>query len=112
MPGRRAIAVALAAALSLASLSSVSAQAQQRGPASVADVAEKVLDAVVNISTSQSVGGSSPPHGPFHRRKGRRVRRSTISSRNFSSGAGRRTATGHAAFPRSDRALSSIRQAL
>jgi serine protease Do len=71
MPGRRAIAVALAAALSLASLSSVSAQAQQRGPASVADVAEKVLDAVVNISTSQSVGGSSstprtvpPPQGP------------------------------------------------
>jgi serine protease Do len=37
--------------------------AQQRGPASVADVAEKVLDAVVNISTSQSVGGQAvqPP---------------------------------------------------
>jgi serine protease Do len=46
------------------------ALSQQRGPASVADVAEKVLDAVVNISTSQSVGGQgvqpprpNPPRG-------------------------------------------------
>ncbi|MCY0146251.1 DegQ family serine endoprotease [Hoeflea sp. G2-23] len=35
----------------------------QQGPASVADLAEGLLDAVVNISTSQSVGGGSvaPP---------------------------------------------------
>ena len=38
--------------------------AQQRGPASVADVAEKVLDAVVNISTSQSVGGGQAVQPP------------------------------------------------
>ena len=38
--------------------------AQQRGPASVADVAEKVLDAVVNISTSQSLGGGQGVQPP------------------------------------------------
>ena len=40
----------------------VSAPASARGPEGVADVAEKVIDAVVNISTSQTVeakGGSS-----------------------------------------------------
>jgi serine protease Do len=54
----------------------VSAPASARGPEGVADVAEKVIDAVVNISTSQTVeakgGGDSkgaapqlPPGSPF-----------------------------------------------
>src|SRR5262245_52218738 len=43
---------------------------QARGPDNIADVAEKVIDAVVNISTSQKVearGGPSqlPPGSPF-----------------------------------------------
>jgi serine protease Do len=48
-------ALALAAGLIAAVLAGSPAIAQPRGPASVADVAEQVLDAVVNISTSQSV---------------------------------------------------------
>ena len=36
------------------------AHAQSRGPQSVADLAEGLLDAVVNISTSQRVGGRAP----------------------------------------------------
>src|SRR5229473_8599190 len=54
----------------------VSTQALARGPEGVADVAEKVIDAVVNISTSQTVeakgGGDGrgaipqlPPGSPF-----------------------------------------------
>src|SRR5436309_10619193 len=55
----------------------VSAPASARGPDGIADVAEKVIDAVVNISTSQTVeakGGSGgdrgagpqlPPGSPF-----------------------------------------------
>src|SRR6202165_844017 len=54
----------------------VSAPALARGPDGIADVAEKVIDAVVNISTSQTVeakGGSEgrgampqlPPGSPF-----------------------------------------------
>src|ERR1700742_1309045 len=53
----------------------VSAPAFARGPEGVADVAEKVIDAVVNISTSQTVeakGGDGrgtvpqlPPGSPF-----------------------------------------------
>jgi serine protease Do len=45
-----------AAALLLASLGTTSAQVQ-RGPTSVAPVAEKLIDAVVNISTSQTLKG-------------------------------------------------------
>ncbi|MCU4295757.1 serine protease, partial [Brevibacterium permense] len=41
-----------AAAISLAV---IAAPAQARGPDGIADVAEKVIDAVVNISTSQNV---------------------------------------------------------
>ena len=59
------------AVFSFCALAALPAAAQQRGPASVADVAEKVLDAVVNISTSHSVGGQgvqpprvAPPQGP------------------------------------------------
>jgi serine protease Do len=54
----------------LASMVLVPAHAQARGPDSIADVAEKVIDAVVNISTSQKVearGGTPqlPPGSPF-----------------------------------------------
>src|ERR1700740_1995980 len=45
-----------AATLPLAALVPASAQTQ-RGPASVAPVAEKLIDAVVNISTSQTLKG-------------------------------------------------------
>src|SRR3954463_6553198 len=68
----------LAITLSAASLLA-SAPAFARGPDGVADIAEKVIDAVVNISTSQTVdakggggggggGGASPqvpPGSPF-----------------------------------------------
>jgi len=43
--------------------------AAARGPDAIADVAEKVIDAVVNISTSQSLGAKAspqlPPGSPF-----------------------------------------------
>src|SRR6201986_1774932 len=55
------VAICLGAAGTL-----VSAPAFARGPEGVADVAEKVIDAVVNISTSQTVeakGGSSDGRG-------------------------------------------------
>ncbi|HWW47816.1 MAG TPA: DegQ family serine endoprotease [Xanthobacteraceae bacterium] len=67
----------LMAALCLGVASAVfsySAPAQARGPDAIADVAEKVIDAVVNISTSQTVDGSDearrsmpqlPPGSPF-----------------------------------------------
>ena len=58
---RRATTAAFAAAMLAVLAAAPDASAQSRGPASVADVAEKVLDAVVNISTSQSVGGPSGP---------------------------------------------------
>jgi serine protease Do len=69
---RRSISTALGAAMLMLAPAATFVHAQQRGPASVADVAEKVLDAVVNISTSQSVGGGqavqpprpNPPRGP------------------------------------------------
>src|SRR5260221_5538062 len=51
----------------------VAGAAQARGPDNIADVAEKVINAVVNISTSQSVEGRNsatpqpllPPGSPF-----------------------------------------------
>ena len=49
---RSVAAIALAATITLSPLA---AAAQTRGPDSIADVAEKVIDAVVNISTSQTV---------------------------------------------------------
>ncbi|QWG24704.1 Do family serine endopeptidase [Bradyrhizobium sediminis] len=68
----------LVAAICLGAASVLSAPALARGPDGIADVAEKVIDAVVNISTSQTVeakGGSSggdrgampqlPPGSPF-----------------------------------------------
>ncbi|MCC6946610.1 MAG: Do family serine endopeptidase [Bradyrhizobiaceae bacterium] len=68
----RTAAMAWAVMLAAGLLAGSAAVAQQRGPASVADVAEKVLDAVVNISTSQTVSGRQavptpqvPPGSPF-----------------------------------------------
>ena len=71
-------AVCLGAASVLISLPGLSGPALARGPDGIADVAEKVIDAVVNISTSQTVeakgGGSGgergvtpqlPPGSPF-----------------------------------------------
>jgi serine protease Do len=63
--------VMLAAAIAAAA--AFAAPAQARGPDNIADVAEKVIDAVVNISTSQSVdthgsatpGPALPPGSPF-----------------------------------------------
>ena len=68
-------AFCLGATLSAASVL-ISAPASARGPDGIADVAEKVIDAVVNISTSQTVeakgGGEGrgampqlPPGSPF-----------------------------------------------
>src|SRR3981081_584008 len=64
------------AAICLGAASVLSAPALARGPDGIADVAEKVIDAVVNISTSQTVeakgGGDGrgampqlPPGSPF-----------------------------------------------
>ncbi len=55
----RSVRMAFAAAMLVASPSMMPAYAQSnQGPASVADLAEGLLDAVVNISTSQNVSGS------------------------------------------------------
>ena len=65
---RRVALTAVAATIVLAP----AASAQARGPESISDVAEKVIDAVVNISTSQNVEGRGnaaipqlPPGSPF-----------------------------------------------
>ncbi|MBV9559783.1 MAG: serine protease, partial [Bradyrhizobium sp.] len=64
----------LAAALVGAACALGSAPASARGPEGIADVAEKVIDAVVNISTSQTVEAKAdgkgampqlPPGSPF-----------------------------------------------
>ena len=52
-----ALAFAAAAFAGLVGLGTAPAAAQQRGPQSVAPVAEKLIDAVVNISTSQIAKG-------------------------------------------------------
>src|SRR6267143_1014009 len=62
-----------AAAAVMAAFALVAPPAQARGPDNIADVAEKVINAVVNISTSQSVESrnsatpqpSLPPGSPF-----------------------------------------------
>src|SRR6201995_3800382 len=71
---RRLRPLAAAACLGAAS-TLISAPALARGPEGIADIAEKVIDAVVNISTSQTVeakGGGDrgampnlPPGSPF-----------------------------------------------
>src|ERR1700694_4626795 len=66
---RRAALAAVAATAVL--LPATSGGAQARGPENISDVAEKVIDAVVNISTSQNVAGRGnavpqlPPGSPF-----------------------------------------------
>ncbi|SOE17549.1 serine protease Do [Hoeflea halophila] len=63
----RAVTAAFAAAMLLASPAVMPAYAQSNnGPASVADLAEGLLDAVVNISTSQNIGdgGRAQPRMP------------------------------------------------
>jgi serine protease Do len=65
---RRAALAAVAATVVLLPVTAGSAWA--RGPEAISDVAEKVIDAVVNISTSQNVGGHGsavplPPGSPF-----------------------------------------------
>jgi serine protease Do len=58
---RQASRPALAAvALCALMLPALTVPSQARGPDAIADVAEKVIDAVVNISTSQSVASRSP----------------------------------------------------
>lgn len=67
----------LLAGLAAAAMIALGVPAQARGPENIADVAEQVIDAVVNISTSQRVEGSGrtgpgaspgpqvPPGSPF-----------------------------------------------
>src|SRR5215467_14001724 len=70
---RSTYCVAMAAAVALTvAIPLVTAPAQARGPDNIADVAEKVINAVVNVSTSQSVDNrnsaappSLPPGSPF-----------------------------------------------
>ncbi len=71
-PRRRGVAIALASGLAVLTAAGGVFAAASKGPDSVADVAEKVLDAVVNISTSQTVAGNQrvpmpqlPPGSPF-----------------------------------------------
>src|SRR5690348_12901393 len=66
--GRAGLTVTAAAAVAFLALT---APAAARGPEGIADVAEQVIDAVVNVSTKQSVdlrGGAMPqlpPGSPF-----------------------------------------------
>jgi serine protease Do len=76
-PRRRLRPLLAAACIGAATIMASAWPAQARGPDGIADVAEKVIDAVVNISTSQTVeakGGSGegrnavpqlPPGSPF-----------------------------------------------
>ena len=66
-------ALAVAAVVAGALLSASPATAQKRGPQSVAPVAEELIEAVVNISTSQAIKGpqglplpSVPKGSPYH----------------------------------------------
>ena len=66
---RARLAIFLAAAIAWPALTS---QASARGPENIADTAEQVIDAVVNISTKQTVDISNngampqlPPGSPF-----------------------------------------------
>ena len=57
---RRARAFAMSAAVVMASCS-LAVPALARGPENIADVAEKVIDAVVNILTTQNVARGGAP---------------------------------------------------
>ncbi len=63
----RSLRAAAVAAVALGAIHGVGSVAHAKGPESVADVAEVLLDSVVNISTSQTVTGSrgiQPPNLP------------------------------------------------
>ena len=87
---RRRAAFAALAAIALV-LRAASTRRCARGPENFADVAEKVIDAVVNISTSQNVEGRGssptpqlPPGSPFEEFfedffKNRRGRRAAVT---------------------------------
>src|ERR1700756_2106677 len=66
--GRAGLAIFTAAAIAWPAFA---AQAQARGPEAISDVAEQVIDSVVNVSTKQSVDMSNnampqlPPGSPF-----------------------------------------------
>ena len=66
--GRAGLAIFVAAAVAWPAFTT---QAAARGPEGIADVAEQVIDAVVNVSTKQSVDMRSgampqlPPGSPF-----------------------------------------------
>jgi serine protease Do len=71
-PRRRGAAIVFASGLAVLTAVHGVMAAASKGPDSVADTAEKVLDAVVNISTSQTVAGQRsvpmpqlPPGSPF-----------------------------------------------
>jgi serine protease Do len=63
---RPALAMVAAAAIAFPLVS----QAQARGPDKIADVAEAVIDAVVNISTSQTVAAGGPSRSTPEGRQG------------------------------------------
>jgi serine protease Do len=68
----RALGQALAAGMLLVGLAATPVRAQQHGPQSVAPLAEQLIEAVVNVSTSQSIRGpqglplpSVPKNSPY-----------------------------------------------
>jgi S1-C subfamily serine protease len=87
---RRARALAVVATVALTG-SALVAPAFARGPENIADVAEKVIDAVVNISTTQKEAPPTVPPVATRRRSCRRIRRSRSSSTSSSRTAGRAT---------------------
>ena len=56
---------ALAIAAAVVAIPLIAAPAAARGPDGIADVAEKVINAVVNISTSQTVDNRNKPLDSF-----------------------------------------------
>jgi serine protease Do len=58
---RLALSAGLAAMLSQGAVLPITSEAYAKGPESVADLAEGLLDAVVNISTSQTIAGTDGP---------------------------------------------------
>jgi serine protease Do len=104
LPERRRVARAFLAIVAAAVIAGpvLTRPAQARGPEAIADVAEQVIDAVVNISTKQSVdirGGipQLPPGSPFEKffeeffknRKGQNGAHPPVQRRINSLGSGR-----------------------
>ena len=107
---RRLRCMGAAIALGAASVLSA-APAAARGPDGIADVAEKVIDAVVNISTSQTVEAKGGGGDRGACRNCRRARRSRNSSTTSSRTAAARAAAARAAterrYPRKTNSLGS-----